>query len=66
MIDKISHFLPEMIGGSADLASSCGLYYDKNLCFSSINRCGNFINYGVREHGDDNKILITNIVLFII
>ena len=45
-IEKISAFLPQLIGGSADLSGS-----NNTKTNNSKNFNGNYIHYGVREHG---------------
>lgn len=50
VLEKFNAFLPELIGGSADLSPS-----NLTMCSSSIsikeNSSGNYIHYGVREFG---------------
>lgn len=50
ILQMLSEFLP-LLGGSADLTES---NFTKNFAFSSIsasNFSGNYIHYGIREHG---------------
>ncbi len=49
VISKIYAAYPNLIGGSADLASSC-MAMGANGDYSKENRLGCNINYGVREH----------------
>ncbi|AWH90670.1 transketolase [Buchnera aphidicola (Melanaphis sacchari)] len=50
VLEKFNAFLPELIGGSADLSPS-----NLTMCSSSVsikeNSSGNYIHYGVREFG---------------
>ena len=50
-IEVISNFLPELIGGSADLSGSNNTKTKNSKIISSKNFNGNYIHYGVREHG---------------
>ncbi len=50
-IEKISAFLPELIGGSADLSGSNNTKTSNSKIINSKNFNGNYIHYGVREHG---------------
>ena len=50
-IEKISAFLPELIGGSADLSGSNNTKTNNSKIINSKNFNGNYIHYGVREHG---------------
>ena len=50
-IEKISAFLPHLIGGSADLSGSNNTKTNNSKIISSKNFNGNYIHYGVREHG---------------
>ena len=43
--------MPELVGGSADLTPSNNTFSASSTTFSSENRSGNHINYGVREFG---------------
>jgi len=51
VIDLISKTLPNLIGGSADLSGSNNTKSNNMQVFSSANYSGNYIHYGVREHG---------------
>lgn len=51
-IEAYAHILPELLGGSADLASSnLTLWSGSKPIRAAINSDGNYINYGVREFG---------------
>ncbi len=50
-IEKISTFLPQLIGGSADLSGSNNTKTSNSKIINSRNFNGNYIHYGVREHG---------------
>ncbi len=50
-IEKISAFLPELIGGSADLSGSNNTKTNNSKIINCKNFNGNYIHYGVREHG---------------
>ena len=50
-IEKISAFLPQLIGGSADLSGSNNTKTSNSKVINSKNFNGNYIHYGVREHG---------------
>ena len=50
-IEKISAFLPGLIGGSADLSGSNNTKTNNSKIINSKNFNGNYIHYGVREHG---------------
>ncbi len=51
VIEKISAFLPQLIGGSADLSGSNNTKTNNSRIINSKNFNGNYIHYGVREHG---------------
>ena len=51
VIDSITKVLPELIGGSADLSGSNNTKTNSSKIISSKNFNGNYIHYGVREHG---------------
>ncbi|KAI5187739.1 transketolase [Nematocida homosporus] len=42
---------PRILGGSADLASSTLCRRDKAITFTAQDKTGQFVNFGVREHG---------------
>lgn len=48
-IDYFAHFLPEMLGGSADLTGSNNTDWSGTKAITPENFSGNYINYGVRE-----------------
>ena len=50
-IESISNILPQLIGGSADLSGSNNTKTKNSKVISSKNFDGNYIHYGVREHG---------------
>ena len=50
-IEKISSFLPQLIGGSADLSGSNNTKTNNSKIINSKSFNGNYIHYGVREHG---------------
>ena len=50
-IESITTILPQLIGGSADLSGSNNTKTNNSKIVSSKNFNGNYIHYGVREHG---------------
>ena len=51
-IEAYAHLLPELLGGSADLASSnLTLWSGSKPIRATVNVDGNYLNYGVREFG---------------
>ena len=50
-LNKLGDFLPEMIGGSADLTGSNLTKHDASVVIDETNSDGNYIYYGVREFG---------------
>ncbi len=50
-IESITNILPQLIGGSADLSGSNNTKTNNSKVISSKNLDGNYIHYGVREHG---------------
>ncbi len=50
-IESISNILPQLIGGSADLSGSNNTKTPNSKVINSKNFNGNYIHYGVREHG---------------
>jgi len=50
-IERISSILPQLIGGSADLSGSNNTKTNNSKIINSKNFNGNYIHYGVREHG---------------
>ncbi len=51
VIESISTILPELVGGSADLSGSNNTKTKNSKIISSKNFNGNYLHYGVREHG---------------
>ena len=50
-IESITAILPQLIGGSADLSGSNNTKTNNSKIINSKNFNGNYIHYGVREHG---------------
>ncbi len=50
-IATFAAILPELVGGSADLAPSNNTKWPEASAFGRENRAGNYIHYGVREFG---------------
>ena len=50
-IESISSLLPQLIGGSADLSGSNNTKTNNSKMIKPKNFNGNYIHYGVREHG---------------
>ena len=50
-IESISKIFPQLIGGSADLSGSNNTKTNNSKIINSKNFNGNYIHYGVREHG---------------
>jgi len=50
-IESITTKLPQLIGGSADLSGSNNTKTNNSKIINSKNFNGNYIHYGVREHG---------------
>jgi len=51
VLDVLSPVLPELVGGSADLTGSNGTLAKGMKPVTGDNMSGNYIHYGVREHG---------------
>jgi len=51
VLENITENLPELIGGSADLSGSNNTITKHSKVINSSNFNGNYIHYGVREHG---------------
>jgi len=51
VLENIMQSLPELIGGSADLSGSNNTITKHSKVIKSSNFNGNYIHYGVREHG---------------
>ena len=50
-LDVLSAALPQLMGGSADLTGSNNTKAGEQQVFSASDYAGNYIHYGVREHG---------------
>lgn len=50
LINRLTKIVPNLIGGSADLAPSNKTYMKERGDFSAENRSGSNLHYGVREH----------------
>ncbi len=50
-LDFFGNYLPEMLGGSADLTGSNNTKHSASKVFSPENPAGNYLSYGVREFG---------------
>jgi transketolase len=50
IINRLAKLLPNIIGGSADLAPSNKTYMEERGDFSAENRSGSNMHFGVREH----------------
>jgi transketolase len=50
-IETVTKLLPEIIGGSADLSGSNNTKTKNSKIISSKDFSGNYIHYGIREHG---------------
>ncbi len=50
-IESILNILPQLVGGSADLSGSNNTKTNNSKVINSKNFDGNYIHYGVREHG---------------
>ncbi|MCH8542412.1 MAG: transketolase [Alcanivorax sp.] len=50
-LDAFGPWLPELIGGSADLAGSNNTIWKGSKAVSAGNASGNYVHYGVREFG---------------
>ena len=51
ILEKIGDYVPELIGGSADLKDSNLAYWSKSLPFNAKSYSGKYLHYGVREFG---------------
>ena len=51
VLENIAEYLPELIGGSADLSGSNNTKTKYSTIIKPSNFKGNYIHYGVREHG---------------
>lgn len=50
LINRLSEKIPNLIGGSADLAPSTKTHMNNREDFSSVNYTGSNLHFGVREH----------------
>ena len=50
-LEEMTKNLPELVGGSADLSGSSNTKTKHSTILKSTNFSGNYIHYGVREHG---------------
>ncbi len=50
-IESISEIIPQLIGGSADLSGSNNTKTKNSIIINSKSFKGNYLHYGVREHG---------------
>ena len=50
MINRLARLLPNLVGGSADLAPSNKTYIKEGGDYSAENRAGRNLHFGVREH----------------
>ena len=51
VIEALNNLLPNLIGGSADLSGSNNTKASNSVVLNSKNYGGNYIHFGVREHG---------------
>ncbi len=51
VIEALNGLMPNLIGGSADLSGSNNTKTSNSIIINSKNYGGNYIHYGVREHG---------------
>jgi len=51
VLEEIGHYLPELLGGSADLTESNLTNFSGSKAFSKMQHKANYIYYGVREFG---------------
>ena len=51
VIESLNNLMPNLIGGSADLSGSNNTKTSNSVILNSKNYGGNYIHYGVREHG---------------
>ena len=51
VIEKLNNLMPNLIGGSADLSGSNNTKTSNSVVLNSKNYGGNYIHFGVREHG---------------
>ena len=51
VLEVLTAAVPEMVGGSADLTGSNGTRTSRHVAVTADDFSGNYVNYGVREHG---------------
>ena len=51
VIEALNNLMPNLIGGSADLSGSNNTKTSNSIILNSKNYGGNYIHFGVREHG---------------
>ena len=51
VIELLNNLMPNLVGGSADLSGSNNTKTSNSIIFNSKNYGGNYIHFGVREHG---------------
>ncbi len=51
VLEQLIPVVPEMVGGSADLTGSNNTKTKSSTVVNKSNYAGNYVNYGVREHG---------------
>ena len=51
VIELLNNLMPNLVGGSADLSGSNNTKTSSSIIFNSKNYGGNYIHFGVREHG---------------
>lgn len=51
IMQEVSKVLPNLLGGSADVATSTKAYIESKTEFSKNNYASKYMHYGVREHG---------------
>ncbi len=51
VIETLNNLMPNLVGGSADLSGSNNTKTSNSIVFNSKNYGGNYIHFGVREHG---------------
>ena len=51
VIETLNNLIPNLIGGSADLSGSNNTKTSNSIVLNSKNYGGNYIHFGVREHG---------------
>ncbi len=51
VIESLKNLMPNLVGGSADLSGSNNTKTSNSVILNSKNYGGNYIHYGVREHG---------------